>query len=65
MPEAERLGLRYVAHVVQADSHHDIFTRSLHRSLPFELQLFQDCGDAREWLGQQRDSLAGLLSRLG
>lgn len=54
VPAAERLGLRYVAHVVQADSHHDIFTRSLHTELPFELQLFQDRKDACHWLRQVR-----------
>lgn len=65
VPEAERLGLRYVAHVVQADSHHDLFTQSLHVNLPFELQIFQHRDDARHWMRTQRDSLAGLLARLG
>lgn len=54
VPQAERLGLRYVAHVVQADQHHDIFTRS-HTSLPFELQIFQDREDALHWLREVRD----------
>lgn len=55
VPQAERLGLRYVAHIVQADSHHDLFTRSHVQSLPFELQLFQLPDDARHWLRHQRD----------
>lgn len=57
VPEAGRLGLRYVAHIVQADSHHDIFTRSLRVDLPFELQIFQDRDDARHWLRERRDSI--------
>lgn len=56
VPEAERLGLRYVAHVVQADQHHDIFTTQARIELPFELQLFQDREDARQWLRQIRDA---------
>lgn len=55
MPQAERLGLRYVAHIVQADQHHDLFTERLLRAdnLPFELQLFQNGEDARAWLREQ------------
>lgn len=54
-PQAARLGLRYVAHIVQADRRHDIFTERLLRTsfLPFELQLFQSGEDARAWLREQ------------
>lgn len=52
LPQAIQLGLRYIAHVVQADTHHDILT--LHCSVPiadvFELQLFDDVASAQEWL---------------
>ena len=61
VPQAERLGLRYVAHVVQADLHHDIFTRH-HVPLPFELQIFQNRDDARHWLGRMRDTPATQLA---
>ena len=50
MPQAARLGLRYVAHVVQADRHSDILPRQLAVALPFELQIFQDLDDAQQWL---------------
>lgn len=56
VPQAQRLGLRYVAHVVQADQHHDIFTDSTGVDIPFELQIFQDCDDAQHWLRQVRDA---------
>jgi hypothetical protein len=52
LPQAIDLGLRYIAHVVQADTHHDILT--LFCSVPitdvFELQLFDDVASAQEWL---------------
>ena len=51
-PKAARMGLRYVAHVVQADTKHDTITDTLH--LPdnclFELQLFDSVADAEDWL---------------
>lgn len=56
VPQAERLGLRYVAHIVQADLHHDIFTRHHGAPLPFELQIFQSPDDARHWLAGVRDA---------
>jgi len=56
VPQAERLGLRYVAHIVQADLHHDIFTRQHGVPLPFELQIFQSTEDARHWLAGVRDA---------
>ena len=44
-----------MAHIVQADQHHDIFMeRRLRISpLPFELQLFQSGKDAQSWLREQ------------
>lgn len=50
VPQAQKLGLRYVAHVVQADQHYDVLTNRLHGVAPFELQIFQDPADARAWL---------------
>lgn len=55
VPQAERLGLRYVAHIVQADQHNDIFTHAHHVPLPFELQIFQNPEDAYHWLTSVRD----------
>ncbi|MGI4834137.1 MAG: hypothetical protein ACRYFK_11815 [Janthinobacterium lividum] len=53
-PQAARLGLRYVAHIVQLDQHHDIFSQRLQiGTLPFELQIFDDGQDARNWLREQ------------
>jgi len=56
VPQAARLGLRYVAHVVQADRHHDIFTDHHKVALPFELQIFHSTEDARHWLARRRDA---------
>ncbi len=50
VPQAARLGLRYVAHVVQADRHSDIIPTQLATPLPFELQIFQNLDDAQHWL---------------
>jgi hypothetical protein len=52
VPQAARLGLRYVAHVVQTDRHSDIIPSRLPASVPFELQIFQDLEDAQQWLRQ-------------
>ncbi|MGI4834220.1 MAG: hypothetical protein ACRYFK_12245 [Janthinobacterium lividum] len=57
VPVAERLGLRYVAHVVPADSHHDICTSAARVRVPFELQIFQDREDACHWLRERRDGI--------
>ena len=59
VPQASQLGLRYVAHIVQADTHHDIITSSEPVILPFELQIFEDVDDARQWLSQARDTDEG------
>lgn len=55
LPQAQRLGLRYVAHVVQADTHADIITLTLpepsvHDEAGLELQLFYDLAEAQQWL---------------
>lgn len=54
VPQAERLGLRYVAHVVPTNRHADILSTRFPRLLPFELQLFHDLADAQQWLRQCR-----------
>ena len=56
VPQAKKLGLRYVAHIVQADQHHDVLTDRLHGAAPFELQIFQDPTDARHWLREVRQT---------
>jgi len=52
LPHAHRLGLRYIAHVVQADTHTDILTLSFPSSIrgQVELQLFHHVAEAEEWL---------------
>lgn len=66
VPRAARLGLRYLAHVVQADQPRDILAACPASGLPFELQIFQDPAAARRWLcemgrahGQQVPDLLG------
>ena len=51
-PQAARMGLRYVAHVVQADSKHDTVTDSPRNPAAclFDLQLFDNVVEAEEWL---------------
>lgn len=60
-PEAARLGLRYVAHVVQADTLHDVLTESLRTPLRsvFELQIFQTVAEAQHWLRHCQQAEAG------
>lgn len=52
MPQARAMGLRYVAHVVQADALSDILTVNFNQGLagPLELQIFQQVPEAEEWL---------------
>jgi hypothetical protein len=50
VPQAAARGLRYVAHVVQADRHHDVIPERLPAGAPFELQVFEDLGQAQHWL---------------
>lgn len=53
VPQASRLGLRYVAHTLQADRQHDVLSLHVFRELPFELQIFKDLNDACHWLRQK------------
>ncbi|GAB3868190.1 hypothetical protein GCM10028824_12390 [Hymenobacter segetis] len=52
VPQAAALGLRYVAHVVQADSLSDILTVHFEHGAAgaLELQIFQHISEAEEWL---------------
>jgi hypothetical protein len=52
LPQAILLGLCYIAHIVQADTHHDILTLTCSVLITdvFELQLFDDVDSAQEWL---------------
>ncbi|HEX8504098.1 MAG TPA: hypothetical protein VF630_01925 [Hymenobacter sp.] len=52
VPHAVSLGLRYVAHVVQADSLSDIVTVNLagEQAHGLELQIFQQVPEAEAWL---------------
>lgn len=52
LPQAIQLGQRYIAHVVQADTHTDILTLACPVPLTdvLELQLFDDLASAQEWL---------------
>ncbi|OUJ68624.1 hypothetical protein [Hymenobacter crusticola] len=52
LPQALQRGLRYVAHVVQADTRTDILTLSFPAPLVgvLELQLFHHMVEAEEWL---------------
>jgi hypothetical protein len=56
VPQAQHLGLHYVAHVIQADRRADSLMLNLPLQLPFELQLFQETEDACNWLREMRDS---------
>lgn len=62
VPQATRLGLRYVAHTLQIDRPYDILTSRHFQALPFELQIFQDIEDACHWLRQARLSQGGAAS---
>ncbi len=52
LPQAIQLGLRYIAHVVQADTHTDILTLTYPSPLVglVELQFFDDVAPAEDWL---------------
>lgn len=52
VPQAAALGLRYVAHVLQANRHSDILPSRLPDSIPLELQIFREVADAQQWLRQ-------------
>ncbi|RZK56559.1 MAG: hypothetical protein EOO59_09705 [Hymenobacter sp.] len=51
-PQAARMGLRYVAHVVQADTKHDTIMATPRNPAAclFELQFFDSVPEAEEWL---------------
>ena len=61
LPHALALGLRYVAHVVQADTHADILTMVLTPPVAreLELQVFDDVPAAEAWLRSCQASAAG------
>ncbi|MGI4742655.1 MAG: hypothetical protein ACRYG7_46445 [Janthinobacterium lividum] len=63
LPQAQRLGLRYIAHVVQADKGADILTltQADHLYGVLELQLFHDLAAAQDWLRSCQQQ-SGLLS---
>ena len=52
VPHAFRLGLRYIAHVVQADTRTDSLTLRFptHVVGPLELQIFHTVAEAEQWL---------------
>ena len=52
VPQAVQMGLRYVAHVVQADSLSDILTVHFNKGTAgaLELQIFQQVPEGEEWL---------------
>jgi hypothetical protein len=54
LPQAERLGLRYVAHVVQADRRYDVVSCLRPTTLPFDLQIFEEVDQAKYWLRECR-----------
>ncbi len=62
-PQAERMGLRYVAHVAQPHTESDLSNLLAHNPFGdrFEVQLFATVEMAREWLHdcQQRHDAAG------
>lgn len=65
LPQAVRLGLRYIAHVVQADTHTDILTLTCPAPLTkgLELQFFDDLASAQEWLRTCQQPLATEVRR--
>ena len=53
LPHARRLGLRYVAHVVQADTRTDVLTLNFPKFRAggdLELQIFERLAEAEDWL---------------
>ena len=51
-PQAERLGLRYVAHVMQPDANADLAAAADHNPFAgrFDLQIFTSVAEAEHWL---------------
>lgn len=66
LPYALQLGLRYVAHVVQADRGHDILSLTFPEPVigEIELQIFHHVQEAEEWLRTCQQSI-GWPVRLG
>ncbi|MBD2717275.1 hypothetical protein KBK19_19705 [Microvirga sp. STR05] len=60
LPQARHLGLRYLAHVVQADTHHDILTFPAGLAAELELQCFESLPEAEEWLRSCQATTAAL-----
>jgi len=60
VPQATSLGLRYVAHVVQADTLHDIISEARRHPTAhlFELQVFDQVAEAEDWLRSCQAELA-------
>jgi hypothetical protein len=54
LPHAQRMGLRYIAHVVQADTRADVLTLTFPEPVAgvVELQLFHTVVEAEDWLRQ-------------
>jgi hypothetical protein len=52
LPQAERLGLRYIAHLAQTDTHADVLTLQLPAQVAgkIELQVFDRPEEAKHWL---------------
>jgi hypothetical protein len=57
-PQAKRMGLRYVAHIIQADRHDDTISSHSLQQLPFDLQIFREVEEAKQWLRQCRQQSA-------
>jgi hypothetical protein len=53
-PQAKHMGLRYVAHIIQADRHDDTISSHSLQQLPFDLQIFREVEEAKQWLRQCR-----------
>ena len=69
LPHARRLGLRYVAHVVQADTGTDVLTKSADKLAGggLELQLFTGVAGAEAWrraCQQQNSARLGVTREL-
>ena len=56
VPHAYRLGLRYVAHVVQADTRTDSLTLRFPAPVagPLEVQIFHAVDEAEQWLRRRQ-----------
>lgn len=67
LPQAQRLGLRYVAHVVQSDSNIDILTLQYPGNTivdAVEIQLFFDVATAEEWLRSCQQPTSSVASHV-